>query len=53
MPRVALLGTGLLGTAIGLRLLDCDVELMVWNRNPDRCTPLLEAGGTLLKPLDH
>ena len=53
MPRVALLGTGLLGTAIGLRLLDCDVELAVWNRNPERCIPLLEAGGTLLNPLDH
>lgn len=52
MPRVALLGTGLLGSAIGRRLLECGVELKVWNRNTDRCAPLLEAGAKLLDQLD-
>ncbi len=43
MP-IALLGTGLLGAAIGERLLRCGHRLTVWNRNPGRCAPLLELG---------
>jgi 3-hydroxyisobutyrate dehydrogenase len=41
---IALLGTGLLGSAIGLRLLRRDQSLVVWNRHADRCAPLLEQG---------
>lgn len=43
---IALLGTGLLGAAIGERLLRCGHRLTVWNRNPERCAPLLELGAT-------
>ena len=41
---IALLGTGLLGSAIGLRLLHQGQSLVVWNRHADRCAPLLEQG---------
>ena len=41
---ISLLGTGLLGGAIGERLLACGQRLTVWNRNPERCAPLLARG---------
>ena len=44
MARIALLGTGLLGAAIGRRLLEQGQQLKVWNRTPEKCQPLLEAG---------
>jgi 3-hydroxyisobutyrate dehydrogenase len=42
--EVALLGTGLLGQAIGERLLQCGHGLTVWNRSPERCAALVAAG---------
>ena len=50
MATIALLGTGLLGEAIGHRLLSQGCDLRVWNRNPQRCQGLLEAGAT---PIVH
>ena len=44
--RIALLGIGRMGHAMGLRLLDRGVSLTVWNRSPDRTAPLVEAGAT-------
>lgn len=41
---ISLLGTGLLGGAIGERLLGCGHRLTVWNRTPERCAPLLALG---------
>ena len=41
---IALFGTGLLGGAIASRLLEGDQELWVWNRTPERCQPLIQAG---------
>ncbi|MEY3769036.1 MAG: hypothetical protein RLZZ11_2106 [Cyanobacteriota bacterium] len=41
---IALLGTGLLGSAIATRLLQSGQSLVVWNRRPERCAPLLELG---------
>jgi 3-hydroxyisobutyrate dehydrogenase len=41
---IALLGTGLLGTAIGQRLLSQQQSLQVWNRDPDRVQPLQAMG---------
>ncbi|WP_369795435.1 NAD(P)-dependent oxidoreductase [Synechococcus sp. GFB01] len=43
--EISLLGTGLLGTAIGERLLRCGHTLTIWNRSPLRCAPLLSLGG--------
>jgi 3-hydroxyisobutyrate dehydrogenase len=42
--EISLLGTGLLGGAIGERLLRCGHALTVWNRTPERCAPLLALG---------
>ena len=51
MTSVAVLGTGLLGTAIAKRLLDVGLEVHVWNRNPERLAPLLEQGATAVQEL--
>ncbi|MEB3321416.1 MAG: NAD(P)-dependent oxidoreductase [Synechococcaceae cyanobacterium] len=42
--HVALLGTGLLGGAIGRRLLERGHRLTAWNRHPERLAPLLTPG---------
>ena len=42
--KIALFGTGLLGSAIATRLLERGHALSVWNRTPERCAPLLAAG---------
>lgn len=44
---IALLGTGLLGSAIGLRLLQSGRQLTSWNRHPARMEPLRAAGARL------
>ena len=51
MPSVALLGSGLLGEAIGRRLLDQGVELKVWNRTPERCQTLIQEGAQAVPDL--
>lgn len=51
MSSVALLGSGLLGEAIGRRLLDQGVVLKVWNRTPGRCRDLIEAGAESVQDL--
>ena len=51
MPSVALLGSGLLGEAIGRRLLDQGLTLKVWNRTPGRCRDLIEAGAESVQDL--
>jgi 3-hydroxyisobutyrate dehydrogenase len=42
--EITLLGAGLLGRAIGERLLRCGHGLTVWNRSPQRHAPLLALG---------
>lgn len=44
---IALLGTGLLGSAIGSRLLERGHRLTVWNRSLQRCEALAAAGATV------
>jgi 3-hydroxyisobutyrate dehydrogenase len=44
--EISLLGTGLLGAAIGERLLRSGFKLTVWNRHLERCAPLQELGAT-------
>ena len=51
MARIALLGTGLLGASIGHRLLEEGHSLKVWNRTPEKCQALLEAGGQAISSL--
>ncbi len=42
--RIALLGTGLMGTQLGRHLLAAGHELTAWNRTPDRTAALVVAG---------
>ena len=44
LPRLAFAGIGLMGLPICRRLLAAGFDLTVWNRSPDKCEPLLEAG---------
>jgi 3-hydroxyisobutyrate dehydrogenase-like beta-hydroxyacid dehydrogenase len=44
MSDVSLLGTGLLGAPIALRLASTGLAVTVWNRTASRATPLGEAG---------
>ena len=44
MTSVAVLGTGLLGTAIATRLLEQGLKVHVWNRDPSRIVSLVEKG---------
>ena len=53
MARIALLGTGLLGEAIGHRLLAEGITLGVWNRKPERCQKLLSAGANQITNLNE
>jgi 3-hydroxyisobutyrate dehydrogenase-like beta-hydroxyacid dehydrogenase len=45
--RVAVLGTGAIGSAVARRLLAAGIETTVWNRTPERTGPLVAAGARL------
>ena len=51
MTSVAVLGTGLLGTAIATRLLEQGLNVYVWNRDPSRTVSLVEKGATAIVDL--
>ena len=51
MTSVAVLGTGLLGTAIATRLLEQGLKVHVWNRDPSRIVSLVEKGATAIDDL--
>ena len=44
--RLGFIGLGLMGTAMSLRLLDRGWPLTVWNLEPERVPPIVEAGAT-------
>ncbi|WP_080690598.1 NAD(P)-dependent oxidoreductase [Pseudomonas fluorescens] len=44
LPSLAFAGIGLMGLPMCRRLLAAGYPLTVWNRNPDKCAPLVEAG---------
>lgn len=44
---IAVLGTGLMGSRIAVRLLDAGYALRAWNRTPDKAVPLAERGAVL------
>jgi 3-hydroxyisobutyrate dehydrogenase len=47
MGKIAFLGMGAMGSRMAARLLGAGHALTVWNRNPDRCGPLVEQGAVL------
>ena len=46
VPRVAVIGTGTMGTAMALRLLGAGMEVDVWSRHVASTEPLVVAGAT-------
>src|SRR4051794_10632086 len=42
--RIGFLGLGLMGSRMARQFLDKGFPLTVWNRTPERCRPLAEAG---------
>lgn len=44
LPALAFAGIGLMGLPMCRRLLAAGYPLTVWNRNPEKCAPLVEAG---------
>jgi 3-hydroxyisobutyrate dehydrogenase len=43
-PRVALLGTGIMGSGMARNIAAAGLPLTVWNRSPERAAPLAEVG---------
>ena len=46
-PRIGFIGTGLIGTPMVQRLLECGLSVSVWNRTIEKATPLVQFGATL------
>ena len=44
-PRVGMLGTGLMGSAMGRRMLEQDIEVIAWDRTTEHVNALEAAGG--------
>jgi 3-hydroxyisobutyrate dehydrogenase len=44
LPSLGFAGIGLMGLPMCQRLMAAGFALTVWNRNPDKCLPLVEAG---------
>jgi 3-hydroxyisobutyrate dehydrogenase len=47
MPPVGFIGLGVMGQPMALNLARAGTQLVVWNRSPDRCKPLREAGASV------
>lgn len=47
LPSIAFAGIGLMGLRMCRRLLAAGFPLSVWNRSPEKCTPLVDAGARL------
>src|SRR4051812_20058237 len=44
--QIGVAGLGRMGAAIAARLMEVGHKVLVWNRNPERAKPLVEAGAT-------
>ncbi len=45
-PRIGFIGTGLIGTPMVERMLECGLAVTVWNRTPEKAAPLVALGAT-------
>lgn len=53
LPSIAFAGVGLMGLPMCQRLLAAGYPLTVWNRSPEKCAPLVEAGARqVARPAD-
>ena len=46
-PRIGFIGTGLIGTPMVQRLLECGLSVTVWNRTPEKASRLVHDGAAL------
>jgi 3-hydroxyisobutyrate dehydrogenase len=46
--KIGIAGTGRMGIAIGLRLIDQGAEVVAWNRTKEKAKPLADAGATIV-----
>lgn len=46
-PRVAMLGTGIMGAGMATTIAGAGMDLVVWNRSRERAEPLAEKGATI------
>lgn len=44
MTRIGFLGLGIMGSAMARNLVKAGFEVVVWNRSPERCQPLVATG---------
>ncbi|WP_294268992.1 NAD(P)-dependent oxidoreductase [uncultured Sphingomonas sp.] len=47
MMKIAILGTGIMGSGMASRLLEQGMPVTVWNRNASRAAPLADAGAVI------
>ena len=47
--KVALLGTGIMGAAMGRNLIEAGMEVRAWNRSTEKAEPLAESGATIFE----
>ena len=52
MSTVAVIGLGAMGSRIARRFLGAGHDLVVWNRTPDKTTPLRAAGADVADTVD-
>jgi 3-hydroxyisobutyrate dehydrogenase len=48
-PRIGFAGLGLMGSRMARNVLDKGFPLTVWNRTPERCRPLADAGAAVAR----
>lgn len=53
VPRLGFVGLGAMGEPMAMNLLNAVGALCVWNRSPERCVPLAEAGAKVAASLDE
>jgi 3-hydroxyisobutyrate dehydrogenase len=46
LPKVAMIGTGTMGTAMGRRLIGSGIAVSVWSRHPESTSRLVDLGAT-------
>ncbi|MGV0132076.1 MULTISPECIES: NAD(P)-dependent oxidoreductase [Burkholderia] len=51
--KVGFIGIGVMGQPMALNLARAGIELVIWNRSPERCAPLREAGAQVADTLDE
>lgn len=47
--KVGFIGIGVMGQPMAANLVDAGVDLVIWNRSPERCAALQESGATVAK----